>query len=393
MKIAFVLGEESADRIGADLLRGLRRGSDEPIEAIGLGGDAMRAEGLESLFDIEDLSIIGIGAIVARLPKLLGRLRQTVDFLVAERPDAVVTIDSFTFTNRVALRVRTALPQTLIVNVVPPAIWAYRPQRAQALAAAVDHSFSLFPFEPAVLAEHGGPPATYVGHPLMGNERLARLIERDRLVGMRQPAAPPRLLILPGSRRGEISRLMDDFGRTFALLSERIPGVTGVLPAIPRVRSLIEDKLKTWPVRPEVVEGEDAKWQAFASADAALAASGTVALELALAGIPMALCYRVDPLTYLLRHMITAWTAALPNFIAGHPLVPEHFHEFIRPEALARRLERLMTETPERHAQMAGFAEIRRAMSVPTSPGETAAKLLLEQIARRRLHSHSKTGA
>ncbi len=160
-----------------------------------------------------------------------------------------------------------------------------------------------------------------------------------------------------------------------------------MLPAVPRVRSLIDDKLAAWPVKPEVVEGEDAKWQSFAECDAALAASGTVALELALAAMPMALAYRLDPVSYRLRHLMTGWTAALPNFIAGHPLVPEHFHETIQPEHLARRLERLMTDTPERAAQMQGFEDIRRRMTVREAPGAAAARILLD------LHAQKKTGA
>ncbi|WP_279478567.1 lipid-A-disaccharide synthase [Aureimonas sp. SK2] len=387
MKVAFVLGEESADRIGADLLRHLHARSSQPIEAIGLGGAAMREEGLASLFDIEELSIIGIGAILARLPKLLGRLNQTVAFLREAQPEVVVTIDSFTFTNRVAAKLRAASPRSLIVNVVPPAIWAYRPERAQKLSAAVDHTLCLFPFEPEALARHGGPPASYVGHPIMSEPHLARIMERDAQAGPRSAAAEPTLLILPGSRRGEIARLMDDFGRTFAELSARMPQLRGVLPAVARVRPLIEEKLASWPVKPLVVDGEAAKWQAFAEADAALAASGTVALELALAAMPMALAYRLDPVSYRLRQLMTGWTAALPNFIAGHPLVPEHFHDMIQPEHLARRLERLMTDTPERAAQMRGFEDIRRKMTVPEAPGAAAARIILDLAARK------KTGA
>ncbi|RIY01574.1 lipid-A-disaccharide synthase [Aureimonas flava] len=387
MKVAFVLGEESADRIGADLLRHLVALSPEPVEAIGLGGAAMREEGLPSLFDIEELSIIGVGAIVARLPKLVGRLNQTVAFLRSERPDLVVTIDSFTFTNRVAARLRPALPDAVFVNIVPPAIWAYRPERAKKLEAAVDRTLCLFPFEPEAFERHGGPPATYIGHPIMSDPRLATILARDSAHGMRRPSETPTLLILPGSRRGEIGRLMDDFGRTFAELSARLPGVRGVLPAVARVRPLIEEKLATWAVRPEVVEGDDAKWRAFAESDAALAASGTVALELSLAAMPMALAYRLDPLSYQLRHLMTGWTAALPNFIAGHPLVPEHFHDMIQPEHLARRLERLMTDTPERAAQMRGFDTIRDRMTVPEPPGAAAARILLD------LHARKKTGA
>lgn len=387
MKVAFVLGEESADRIGADLLRHLRTMAPEPIQVIGLGGAAMTREGLTSLFDIEELSIIGIGAILARFPKLLRRLGQTVKSLVDERPDVVITVDSFTFTNRVAAKLKAALPGTLFVNVVPPAIWAYRPERARKLAAAVDHTFCLFPFEPEILQRHGGPPASYVGHPIMAEPHLARILARDREVGPRAPSQPPTLLILPGSRRGEIERLMDDFGRTFAELSTRLPGLRGVLPAVARVRPLIDDKIAAWTIKPEVVEGEEEKWRAFADADAALAASGTVAIELALAAVPMALAYRLDAVSYRLRHLMTGWTAALPNFVAGHPLVPEHFHETIQPEHLARRLERLLTDTPERAAQMRGFEVIRERMTVPEPPGAAAARILLD------LYEQKKTGA
>lgn len=391
MKIAFVLGEESADRIGSEVAQALRTQLGPSLQLVGLGGKALEKEGLESLFDVEELSIIGVGAILAGLPRLLFRLRQTAEFLVAEKPDAIITIDSFTFTNRVALRVRKRWPEATIVNVVPPAIWAYKPGRAQALGQAVDHVASLFPFEPRYLAEHGGPPATYVGHPLLDHPGLDAILERERFSGMRPPSEPAHLLILPGSRRGEIHRLMDDFGRTYQLLHERMPGLRASLPVVPRVRNLIEQRLETWPVRPELLEGNEAKWAAFGTADAALAASGTVSLELALAGVPMVLAYRLDPVSYLLRHLVTGWTAALPNFLAGHPLVPEHFHEFVRPEALARRLERLMKPTPERAAQLDGLRQIREVMRVEHPPAQTIADLILREIETRK--TGKKTGA
>lgn len=385
MKIAFVLGEESADLIAADLARALRRTCGENLRLVGLGGAAMRAEGLESLFDIEELSIIGLGGILARLPQLMRRLWQTVDAILAEGPDAVVTIDSFTFTNRVATRIRKARPDIPIVNIVPPAIWAYRPGRVEALRAAVDHSICLFPFEPQILQELDGPPATYVGHPLMSEPHLATIRERLASEPARAPdRRAPRLLILPGSRRGEINRLMDDFGRTYAFLKKRKPEVTAVLPAVPRVRDLIESKLQNWEHRPEIASGEDGKWDAFASADAALAASGTVALELALAGVPTVIAYRLDPVGYALRHIITTWTAALPNMIVDHPLVPEHFHDFVRPDLLGRRLQRLLEDTPERASQVEGFAEVRRRMAVEIPPGEAAARIVLSEIEKRK---------
>ncbi|WP_062226144.1 lipid-A-disaccharide synthase [Aureimonas frigidaquae] len=378
MKIGFVVGEHSADLIGADLIRSLRARIGN-VQPVGLGGPAMEAEGLSSLFDIEELSIIGVGAIVARLPQLVRRLSQTVDGILAEHPDIVVTIDSFTFTNRVAARIRRARPELPILNIVPPAIWAYRPERAKALAAAVDRTICLFPFEPDYLKAAGGPPATYVGHPIMSDPHLNAIWQR-RAELPKQLGVPPLLMILPGSRRGEVSRLMDDFGRTVAQLATRMPELRFVLPVVPRVEHLVRDKLKAWTVQPQLVTGEAGKWQAFEEADAALAASGTVALELALASVPTVITYRLDPVSYQLRGLISGWTASLPNYILDHPLLSEHFHEFVRPDLLSRRLQRLLSDTPERAAQLEGFAEVRRRMTVSQSPGEASAQIVLEMV-------------
>ena len=380
MKIAFVLGEHSADAIGADLLEGLRSRAGEEIDAVGLGGSGMEAAGVRSIFDIEELSIIGVGAIVSRLPQLMRRVNQTARYIVEARPDAVVTIDSFTFTNRVAQRVRRALPNVPIVNVVPPAVWAYRPGRLAKLKMAVDHSICLFPFEPQIFLDLDGPPASYVGHPLMSKRPLQVIMERGDNLLSRQP----RLLVLPGSRRGEIDRLASDFGRTAGFLAKRLPGLEIVVPVVDRVRTKVEAAVAQWPVRPTLVLGEEAKWQAFAEADAALAASGTVALELALAGVPTVIAYRLDPVAYRLRHIISGWTAVLPNLVVDHPLVPEHYHEFVRADLLGRRLERLLTDTPERDAQIAGFREVRGRMQVDRPPGQAGADIVLDLIAARR---------
>lgn len=383
MKVAFVVGEPSGDAIGADLIRALKGRHPGDLELVGLAGEAMQAEGMTSLFDIDELSIMGISAILMRLPQLLRRVGQTAEAIVAARPDALVVIDSPTFSHRVAKRVRARLPEIPIVNYIPPTVWAWREGRAAKMRAYVDHAICALPFEPAVMQRLGGPPATYVGHPLMKEPGLAAILADPRPLAGRKPGLPPRLVILPGSRRGEIDRLADDFGRTLARLSEILPGVTAVLPTLARHQGRIEAAVASWPVKAEIVTGGEAKWRAFAEADAALAASGTVSLELALAGIPMALGYKLDPVAYRFRHLVTAWTAAMPNFIVGHPLVPEHFHEFVRPEHLARRMARLLSDTPERHAQLAGFDEIRRLMAIDRAPGEAAASIVLDLIQSR----------
>lgn len=391
MKIAFVVGENSSDRLGADLIKSLKRRVGPDLTLIGLGGDEMAKEGMESLFNIDELSIIGIGAIVARLPQLFQRLRQTVRHIADEKPDVLVIIDSYVFSHNVARRVRKALPNLPIINYVPPAVWAHHPERSAAMAAYVDHAICLFPFEPEIHRRLGGPRATYVGHPLMHEPHLMPIMQRLDAEGaegdgdgdtLLPPGRPPTLLILPGSRRGEVRRLGEDFGRTLAVLHCRMPHVKAILPAVPRLKGMIEEMVAGWAVKPEIVSGEDAKWAAFSKADAALAASGTVALELALSGIPFVSCYRLDPLSYQLRHLISGWTASLPNHIVDHPLIPELFHEFIIPDALSRRLERLLTQTPERAAQLSGFAEVRRRMAIGRTPGDAAAEIVVDEIAR-----------
>lgn len=384
MKIAFVVGEPSGDAIGADLIRALKARLPDDLELVGLAGEAMQAEGLKTLFDIDELSIMGISAILARLPQLVRRVNQTADAIVAAEPDVLVVIDSPTFSHRVAKRVRAKLPQVPIVNYIPPTVWAWREGRAAKMRPYVDHAICALPFEPETMARLGGPPSTYVGHPLMKEPGLAAIMGDGRPLRDKAAKSPPRLVILPGSRRGEIDRLAGDFGATLTRLSELLPGVTAVLPTLPRHRQRIEAEVANWPVKPEIVTGTDAKWQAFAEADAALAASGTVSLELALAGVPMALAYKLDPVAYQIRHLISAWTAAMPNFVVGHPLVPEHFHEFVRPEMLARRLARLMTDTLERRAQLQGFDEIRRLMAVDRAPGDAAAEIVVGLVAKGR---------
>ncbi|MEN3791225.1 lipid-A-disaccharide synthase [Fulvimarina sp. MAC3] len=375
-KIAFIVGEPSGDRIGADLITHLRAKLDDELEIFGLGGEAMEAEGLKSLFDIDELSIIGVGAIVSRLPQLMRRVSQTAKAVIEWEPDALVVIDSPTFSHRIAKRLRKAKPHIPIINYIPPTVWAWREERAEKMRAYIDHAICSFPFEPDFYSRLNGPPATYVGHPFLKEPRLAPLLEAP--LGTRPVNDPPRLVILPGSRRGEIDRLLDDFGMTFQRLNEMLPGIEAVIPTLPRHRARIEADVSMWKHQPRIVTGHDERWAAFASADAALAASGTVSLELALAGIPMALAYRLDPIGYRFRHLITAWTAALPNFIAGHPLVPEHFHEIVRPEHLARRMERLLTDTPERRAQIEGFRDIREKMTIERAPGEAAAEIVLD---------------
>ncbi len=330
LKIAVIAGEVSGDLLGGDLIGALRLQLGRPVELVGVGGEALEAQGLQSLFDYSELSIMGISQVLARLPNLIRRIRQTTAAIIAARPDVLVIIDSPDFTHRVAKAVRKALPDLPVVDYVCPSVWAWKPERAPRMRAYVDHVLAVLPFEPAAMVALNGPPTTYVGHRLASDPAL--VAARGAIAARRasNTSGPATCLILPGSRSSEIKRLLPIFGKTMEQLAERNPGMRFLLPTVPRQEQLVRSIVSGWALQPEITTGAAAKWQAFSQADAAVAASGTVILELALAGIPAISAYKVDWIVKLMAHKITIWTAALPNLIADYPVVPEYV-EVVQP--------------------------------------------------------------
>ena len=389
LKLAFIAGERSGDLLGGDLIAAIRERHGGPVDVLGVGGDAMAAGGLNSLFDYQELSIMGFGAVIARLPQLLMRIRTTACDIIAAKPDCLVIIDSPDFTHRVARHVRAALPDMPIVNYVCPTVWAWKSERAAKMTGYIDHVLSIFPFEPEVVARLGGPPVTYVGHRLMSDDGLRPVMdaqqERQRESEALAPGEwfdPACCLLMPGSRNIEIKLLLAAFRNTVIELKQRRPGIRFIVPTLPRLEDRIRTATAGWDVPIEVVTGETAKWQAFAQADAALAASGTVLLELALAGIPCISVYKLDAVSKLMMHRITAWTAALPNFIADYPVVNEYINESVRPGLLARLLLNLMTNSAERRTMVDTFQRVRDAMKTEVPASNLAADTVLGQIDR-----------
>ena len=261
--------------------------------------------------------------------------------------------------------------------------WAWRPGRAPAMKPHVDHILCLLPFEPGELARLGGPRGTFVGHRLTADPDLigaaaAQAVPRD--LG---PGREKVLLLLPGSRGAEVGHLLQPFGETVDRLRGRGSRLRVILPTLPRLRQRIEAATADWSTKPEIVVGDAARWQAFAQADAALIASGTVSLELALAGVPMVSCYKFDWLSRQFEGLITSWSALLPNLIADRPVAPEFYNRYVRPEHLARVLESLLTDTELRAWQRDGFAEVRRRLATERPPGELAASVVLSEIERK----------
>ncbi|MEZ5789466.1 MAG: lipid-A-disaccharide synthase [Nitratireductor sp.] len=343
LSVYFVLGEESGDALGARIMEALARRVPS-VQFHGLGGHRMQALGLSSLFDVSTISVMGISAVVARLPQILKRIGQTADDIARVKPDIVVLVDSPDFTHRVAKRVRARVPDTKIIKVVCPSVWAWRPGRAKKMRAYIDHVLALLPFEPRVLQDLGGPAATYIGHPIASRFEAVEIPRHDTV------SKEKRLLLLPGSRRTELRLLLPDFRKTLELLADRGVQFEAVLPAVPHLEADIRAEIAQWRVKPEIVSGEDAKIEAFKRADAALATSGTVLLELAIFRIPVISIYRLDRLMHMVRFLIYGWTAALPNLIADEAIVPERVGDMVRPGWLARALEALLRDGPERRA-------------------------------------------
>ncbi len=380
--IYLIAAEESGDALGASLARALSE-RERGIRFAGVGGRAMAAAGIVSPFPIEELSIIGFNAIPARLPTILRRIAQTADAVVAARPDALVIIDSPDFTHRVARRIRRAAPSIPILDYVSPSVWAWRPGRAKAMRRYVDCVLAVLPFEPAAHVRLGGPPCVYVGHPVI--EQTAQL-RPNAGEEQRRRSDPPFILVLPGSRSSEIHWLLAVFGAAIARAAAKIGPIELVLPTMPHLLPKVREGVAGWPVQPRIVVDPAEKWAAFRVARAALAASGTVTLELAIAGVPTVGAYRGPLIEELILRLLRApeiSTVILANLVIGENVVPEFLQRDCTPEKLGDALVSLVGDTPARRRQVDAFARLDAIMGVGgASPSDQAAAIVLD-LARR----------
>src|SRR5580693_10098542 len=382
-KIFLVATEESGDRLGASLMKVLRQRLGDAVQFEGVGGRAMAREGLVSRFPIEQLSIIGLSRIARQLPMILRHIRETAAAVVEASPDILVIIDSPDFTHRVARRVRTTDPAIPIIDYVSPSVWAWRPGRARAMLAYIDHVLALLPFEPEAYRRLHGPPCSYVGHPL--TEQIGSL-RPDAAEQKRRDEAPPVLLVLPGSRRSEIRHHMAIFGEALGRLAADGAAFELVLPTMPHLQEAVAEGTKRWKVSPRVVVGEQEKRAAFRIARAALAKSGTVTLELALAGVPMVTAYRTGAVeAWILIRAINVKSVILANLVVGENVVPEFLQQDCTPEKLAPPLREVLDDSPLRRRQVEAFAGIDNIMSTGNQPpGVRAADIVLATLRKAR---------
>jgi lipid-A-disaccharide synthase len=382
-KIFLIATEESGDRLGASLMKVLRQRLGDAVRFEGIGGRAMAREGLTSLFPIEELSIMGLAAVVKQLPMILRKIREAAEAVTQASPDILVIIDSPDFTHRVARRVRARDPAIPIIDYVSPSVWAWRPGRARAMCAYIDHVLALLPFEPEAYRRLRGPPCSYVGHPL--TEQIATLrpgADEQR----RRDAPPPVLLVLPGSRRGEVRHHMAVFGATLGLLQAEGVAFELILPTMPHLADAVREGLASWPVQPRIVIGEQEKRAAFRIARAALAKSGTVTLELALAGVPMVTAYRTGAIeAWILLRAINVNSVILANLVVGENVVPEFLQRDCTPEKLSGALRDVLEESPLRRRQVDVFAKLDAIMSTGNAtPSTRAADIVLAAMSKAR---------
>ena len=384
LSLYFIAAEESGDALGAALIRALKAAHRGPLELAGVGGRAMAAVGIASPFAIEDLSIVGLSAIPRRLPNILRRIRQTADAIIAKKPDALVIIDSPDFTHRVARRVRRHIASMPILDYVSPSVWAWRPRRAPAMRAYVDEVLAILPFEPAAHARLGGPSCTYVGHPLV--EHIDEL-RPNASEARRRTSEPPLVLVLPGSRLTEIRRLLGIFGGTIERIAERAGPLEVVLPTVPHLAAYVDEATASWAVKPRLVVDPAEKWSAFRNARAALAASGTVTLELALAGVPTVAAYRLSVLEEMvarvMRFHAKLQSVILANLTIGENVVPEFLQRDCTPERLADALLPLLSDTPQRRRQIEAFGRLDAIMGVGGEAPSTKAADIVLAVAQR----------
>ncbi|MCE8006474.1 lipid-A-disaccharide synthase [Aestuariivita sp.] len=383
MRVFILAGEPSGDRLGGALMAGLRHLVPE-VGFEGVGGTEMAAQGLESLFPMEELSVMGLAEILPKYAHLKRRIRQTAEAALTAQPDVMITIDSPDFSLRVAKLVK-ARSEIRTVHYVAPTVWAWRPGRAQKMARVIDQVLALFPFEPPYM-EAAGMRSDFVGHPVVAEPEPTQA-DATRFRDAYDLGKRPILLVLPGSRRGEVGRLAQPFGAALRLFLRNGPDWQVVIPAAGPVADLVKDVTQDWPGAPIILDPREeqpeqaamSKRGAFAAANLALAASGTVSLELAAARTPMVIAYRFNTLTWILiKRMMRIDTVTLVNLVSSSRVVPECLGPDCRGDLIAKTLQRTYDDPGTQERAMALTMERLGQGGEP--PGLRAARAVLDGL-------------
>ena len=371
LRFFLIAGEPSGDRLGAALMAGLKTLQPDVLFQ-GIGGPMMQAEGLVSLFPMEELSIMGLIEVLPKYVALKRRIAQAAQAALAANPAALITIDSPDFCLRVAARVKATKPAMRTIHYVAPSVWAWRPGRAAKMARVIDHVLALLPFEPPFMTA-AGMSCDFVGHPVV-SEPLASDAERAMMRG-----GGPLILALPGSRKGEVTRLAPVIRDVLGRIKALHPAVRVALPTVRGVADLVRDLTADWPIVPQIIEDAASKRGAFACANVAIAASGTVSLELAANGCPMVIAYDMNPVTlWLMRRAALIDTVTLVNLVADSRVVPEFIGPRCRAELIAPAVLRLLADPSGQDAAMA--LTMQRLGQGGEPPGLRAAKSVMTAL-------------
>jgi lipid-A-disaccharide synthase len=386
LNVYMIAGEPSGDRLGAALIRGLRDEAGKQVDFQGIGGDLMIEQGLQSLFPMQEISIMGVVEILSHYRALKARIRQTAEDIIAARPDVLITIDLPEFSLRVARLVRAA-SDIRIVHYVAPTVWAWRPGRAAKMAAYVDQVLALLPFEPPYM-QAAGMRCDFVGHPVVTEPR-ATLAEAETFRADHGVGEAPLVLVLPGSRRSEVSRLTPVLGQVLGPLSTSFPDLRVVVVAASPVAEAVKEAVLGWPIKPIIVSPLDQdpvtfqaqKRAAFAAATAALAASGTVSLELAATRTPMVIAYDMNWVSrQIIGRMLRVDTVTLVNLVAESRAIPEFIGKRCRPGLIASAMKDVLSDPEAQYSAMAVCMDRLGAGGDP--PGHLAARAVLSGLTK-----------
>lgn len=384
-RVFLIAGEASGDALGAALMQGLKTFCPEGIEFTGVGGELMQAEGLHSLFPMRELSVMGIAEVLPKYRALMRRINQCADQIVADKPDVLITIDSPDFSLRVARRVKER-SDIRTVHYVAPTVWAWRSGRAKKMAPIIDQVLALLPFEPPYMQAEG-MRCDFVGHPIVAAPTVTDL-DAAAFRARHGIAGDDRLLlVLPGSRQGEVSRLCPIFGETVARLAKTHSDLRIVLPVAPAVTDDVRRLTAKWAIAPVLIDtaaegGIDEKRAAFRAADLALAASGTVSLELAAAETPMVVAYDMNWISFqIIKAMAKIDTVTLVNIITGQKVVPEYLGNACKPDAIAMALTALMDDPAAIARQKQAARDVMAQLGAGgEAPGLRAARAVLDGL-------------
>lgn len=383
-KIYLIAGEPSGDALGARLMRSLKKKTDNSVEFFGIGGDSMEKEGLESLFDISELAIMGLAEVIPSIPKVLKRISQTVNDIQKIMPDVVISIDSWGFGSRVQKSLRKkslGIPQ---IHYVAPQVWAWKKKRAKTMYKYVDHLLTLFPHELKYFTPYG-LESTFVGHPVIESGVVCANEENFRK--KYEIAEGTKIIsILPGSRHNEVSRLLPIFLEAAEVLDLKYDDLFFVIPTVKTVAKRVKKQAEESALKILVVESEEDRLNAIAASSVAIAASGTVALELAIANVPHTISYAASPLTaFLVRLFIQIKFVNLSNILINREIVPELLQENCTVENIVYNTTQLLDKEELYSKQLAGFKEVQQTLGLgEQKPSDNAADKILEIIRTKK---------